>query len=74
MVSLRITCNHSSDTSHGNCQSTPILLEDNNSWNANYNEQKWRPQLGQTVQLDGIAVGEELAVRSITPLLNKESH
>lgn len=67
-VSLRMMCKHSSGTPHGNCESAPVLVEEIISWNAYYDEQKWRSHLGQTVQLEGIAVDEEVAVGSVTPV------
>ena len=67
-VSLRMMCKHSTDTDHGGCESAPVLLQDTVSWNAYYDEQKWHSHLGKTVDLDGIAVDEELAVRSVTPV------
>lgn len=69
--SMRMMCNHSEDTPHGNCETTPVLLEDISSWNAYYGEQPWKSYLGQTVGFDGIAVDEELAVRSIIPVSPK---
>jgi hypothetical protein len=69
--SMRMMCNHASDAEHSNCQSTPVLLEDILSWNAYYGQQQWQPYLGQTVGFEGIAVEEELAVGSITPISSK---
>ncbi len=68
MCSMRMMCNHAPDDPHGGCETTPVLLEEIASWNAYYGEQQWRPFLGQTVGFDGIAVDEELAVRSIAPV------
>jgi hypothetical protein len=68
MCSMQMICSHSSDTDHGNCESIPILLEDIVSWNAHYPNDQWRAHLGQTVGFDGIALDEELAVRSIAPI------
>ena len=67
-------CNHSPDAPHGNCEATPVLLEDVASWNAHYGARQRQGFVGQQVGFDGIAVEEELAVRSIAPILNKESH
>lgn len=68
MCSMRMMCNHSPDSPHGGCESAPVLLEDVNSWNAYYGEHQWKSLLGKTVGFDGIAVDEELAVKSITPV------
>jgi hypothetical protein len=73
MCSLRIMCNHSPDAPHGDCQDTPILLEDGKDWNAYYGAQQWRTYLGQTVGFEGVAVEGELAVQSITPTSAKSS-
>lgn len=68
MCSMRMMCNHSPDVPHGGCEAIPVLLEEIDSWNAHYGEQQWKAHLGKTVGFDGIAVDEELAVRSITPV------
>jgi hypothetical protein len=73
MCSLRIMCNHSPDAAHGDCQDTPVLLEDGNDWNAHYGAQPWRTYLGQTVGFEGLAVEDELAVQKITPASAKSS-
>lgn len=73
MCSLRIMCNHSPDVPHGDCQDTPVLLEDGNDWNAHYGVQPWRTYLGQTVGFEGLAVEDELAVQKITPASAKSS-
>lgn len=72
MCSLRMMCNHSPDTPHGNCEATPVLLEEVDSWNAYYGTQQWRSHVGQDVEFEGVAVEGELAVRSITPVSTKE--
>lgn len=68
MCSIRMMCKHSTDADHGDCESTPVLLEDLESWNAHYVAGQWREYLGQNVKFEGISVGEELAVKSITPV------
>lgn len=72
ICSMRITCNHSDDTPHGNCSSTPVLLEDVDSWNAYYTDPQWETLVGQTVEFEGVAVEGELAVARITPAPLKE--
>ncbi len=67
MVSIRMMCNHTSNAPHGTCESTPVLLEMVDSWNAHYGDLQWRTYLGQDVGFEGVAVERELAVRSITP-------
>ncbi len=67
MCSLRIMCNHAEDQPHSNCQETPVLLEEVDSWNAYYGDKKWRDLLGKTVRFDGIGIEGELAVQSIIP-------
>ena len=74
MCSIQIMCNHSPDSPHGSCENTPVLLEEVASWNAHYGARQWQGFAGKEVDFDGIAVGEELAVRSITPISNKQSH
>ena len=74
MCSIQIMCNHSPDSPHGSCENTPVLLEEVASWNAHYGARQWQGFAGKEVDFDGIAVGEELAVRSITPISNKEQH
>lgn len=65
-VSIRMMCDHSADSPHGNCEATPVLLEELDSWNAHYGDQEWRSHLGQDVEFVGVAVDREVAVRSIT--------
>lgn len=72
MVSVQMMCNHSPDAPHGNCEATPVLLEEVNSWNAHYGSQPWKSHVGQEVRFEGVAVDSELAVRSITPQVKSE--
>lgn len=74
MCSMRMMCKHSSDSPHGNCESTPVLLEDAHDWNAYYGDQQWRSHVGLTVGFEGVAVDSELAVQKITPTLDKTKH
>lgn len=71
MVSVRMMCNHSPDAPHGNCEATPVLLEEAYSWNAYYGSQPWQNHVGQEVGFEGVAVEGELAVRSITANIEK---
>ncbi len=72
MCSMRITCNHSDDSPHGNCNSTPVLQDDVYSWDAHYGDPQWETLVGQAVEFEGVAVEEQLAVAKITSAPLKE--
>ena len=67
MCSMRLECNHSADSPHEGCHSIPILMDDVISWNAYYSGPQWKTLVGQSVEFQGVAVDDELAVGKIAP-------